>query len=100
MKRNLASINKGQFKIHKAYSPEEILAAGGATAFGRRMHKNNQKLITALNSAPAPEPFSSEEWDSLIEADSESSYSDELKEKLDKRYQDYIDGRVSAPSLH
>ncbi|KAA8474927.1 hypothetical protein BDE36_0221 [Arcticibacter tournemirensis] len=33
-----------------------------------------------------------------IEADSESSYSDELKEKLDKRYQDYIDGSVSMIS--
>lgn len=30
-----------------------------------------------------------------IETDSESSYSDELKEELDKRYGDYIDGKVS-----
>lgn len=64
MKRT--SANKEQFKTHKTYSPEEILAAGGATAFGRKMQKNNRKLITALNNAPSPEPFSEEEWNALL----------------------------------
>jgi len=38
MKSNI-STNEGLFKTHKSYTPEEIFAAGGATAFGLKMGK-------------------------------------------------------------
>jgi len=61
------SENKGLFKTHKSYTPEEVFAAGGATAFGRRSGKNNETLIKALESVPKPEPFTEEEWADLME---------------------------------
>ena len=36
------------FKTHRSYSPEEILAAGGTTAFGRKREKENQESLKAL----------------------------------------------------
>jgi len=60
------SKNEGLFKIHKSYSPEEIFAAGGATAFGRKSGKNNETLIKALKSAQPIEPFTDEEWNDLL----------------------------------
>jgi len=65
MKSNI-STNGDSFKSHKAYSPEEILSAGGATAFSRKTDKNNAKLIKALEGAPTVEPFTKEEWDNLV----------------------------------
>lgn len=65
MKSNISE-NKSLFKTHRSYSVEEILAAGGATAFGRKTGKNNEGLIKALESCPPIEPFSKEEWDNLM----------------------------------
>lgn len=53
------------FKTHESHSPEEVLAAGGATAFGKMSGKNNETLVRALENAPA-EPFTEEEWDKLM----------------------------------
>ena len=50
----------------RSYSPEEVFAAGGATAFGRKSGKNNETLIRALQNAPAIEPFTDKEWDDLM----------------------------------
>lgn len=58
--------NKGAFRTHTSVSPEEIIAAGGATAFGLKSGKNNQTIIKALENSPKPEPFTDEEWDSLM----------------------------------
>jgi len=55
-----------KFKTHKSYSVEEVLAAGGATAFGRKRGQDNQTLIEALRSAPEIDPFTDEEWDDLM----------------------------------
>lgn len=55
------------FRTHKAYSPEEILAAGGATVFGKKSGKNNKNLIKALKNAPASEPFTQQEWDQTVQ---------------------------------
>ena len=66
MKANI-SANKGLFKTHTSYSPEEILAAGGTTAFALKMGKNNETLIKALQNAPPIEPFTDEEWADLME---------------------------------
>jgi hypothetical protein len=66
MKSNI-SANTNSFKNHTSYSPEEILAAGGTTAFGLKTGKNNSKLIKALQEAPAAEPFNKDEWDNLLD---------------------------------
>jgi hypothetical protein len=66
MKVNVTSTNNGVFKTHESHSAEEILAAGGATAFGRKTGKNNESLISALENLAPAEPFSQEEWDGLM----------------------------------
>lgn len=58
--------NTQAFRIHAAFSPEEILAAGGATAFGLKTGKNNQAIVSALENTVNAEPFTKEEWNSLI----------------------------------
>ncbi len=57
--------NDGSFRTHKTYSPEEILSAGGATAFSRKADKSNKKLIDTLKKSAIVEPFSNEEWNNL-----------------------------------
>lgn len=66
MKTNLNSNKTSLFKTHTSHSPEEILASGGATAFGRKTGKNNETLISALRNAESAEPFTSEEWEKLM----------------------------------
>lgn len=61
------SENKEILRSHKSYSVEEIFAAGGAMAFGRKMEKNNEALIKALESAEPIEPFTDEEWAALMD---------------------------------
>lgn len=55
------------FEGIKSHSADEILAAGGAMAFGVRSGKNNQKLIEALEKLPPIEPFSDDEWNDLMD---------------------------------
>jgi len=59
--------NEGALRTHVTVSPEEILAAGGTTAFGLKTGKNNETLKKALKNSPKPEPFTEEEWASLLE---------------------------------
>jgi hypothetical protein len=59
--------NKSEFRTHTTVSPEKILAAGGTTAFGLQAGKNNETLKKALRNSPKPEPFTEEEWASLME---------------------------------
>jgi len=54
------------FRTHRSYTPEEIFAAGGTTAFGRKRQKDNESLIKALEKAQPIEPFTDEEWDDLM----------------------------------
>jgi hypothetical protein len=54
-----------KFKTHKSYTVEDVLAAGGTTAFGIKTGKTAQKLIEALENAPEIDPFTDEEWDDL-----------------------------------
>lgn len=72
MKTNVASSASGLFRTHKAYSPEEILAAGGATAFGRKSGKNNTKLVEALSESAKAEPFTDKEWEETLKQLQES----------------------------
>jgi len=66
VKTNQHAINDDVFKSLSTVSPEEILAAGGATAFGIKTGKNAQELKKALQDVPKPEPFTDEEWDKLV----------------------------------
>jgi hypothetical protein len=66
MKKHIESTKSNLFRSHKAYSPEEILAAGGATAFGRKSGKDNEKLVEILSLSPKAEPFTDEEWDDTL----------------------------------
>jgi hypothetical protein len=61
------STKKNVWKTHKSYTPEEVFAAGGTTAFGLKMGKNNETMIKALQNAPPIEPFTEEEWADLME---------------------------------
>jgi hypothetical protein len=54
------------FKTITTVSPEEILAAGGATAFGIKTGKNSEELKKVLKDTPKPEPFTKEEWENLV----------------------------------
>ncbi|MBC7400524.1 MAG: hypothetical protein H7289_11305 [Mucilaginibacter sp.] len=66
MKPNI-SANDGLFKTHKSYTPEEIFAAGGTTAFGRKSAQNKMGLVKALENLPPIEPFTDEEWADLLD---------------------------------
>ena len=59
--------NDGGWKTHKSYSAEEVLAAGGTTAFAMKMGKTYENLIKGMENAPRPEPFSDEEWADLMQ---------------------------------
>ena len=55
------------FKTYESYSPEEIWAAGGTTAFAYKMGKTAQAFRESIKFAPEIEPFTDEEWDDLME---------------------------------
>jgi len=66
MKPNIQTNNEAyKFKTHKSYTVEEVLAAGGTTAFGIKTGKTAQNLIEALENAPEIDPFTDEEWEDL-----------------------------------
>jgi hypothetical protein len=65
MKADKTSVNSELFKTHQTHSIAEVLAAGGATAFGIKSGKNNETIIAALQKTPA-EPFTEEEWIELL----------------------------------
>jgi hypothetical protein len=66
MKHSHHIANEELFKTFATVSPEEILAAGGATAFGIKTGKNSKELKKALQDIPKPEPFTTEEWNDLV----------------------------------
>jgi hypothetical protein len=55
-----------QFRPIKSYSAEEVLAAGGTTAFAHKMGKTAKKMAEALEKLP-PVEFTDKEWDDLME---------------------------------
>ncbi|MCF2499627.1 hypothetical protein [Dyadobacter chenhuakuii] len=62
----LPNASSNMFRTHKSYSAEEILAAGGADAFGEKLGNTNEKIIEALQNGPTIEPFTDEEWEDLL----------------------------------
>jgi hypothetical protein len=63
----LQSSEKITFKTHESYSPEEVFAAGGSTAFAIKKGKTAHNFFVGLNEIPEIEKFSDEEWSDLIE---------------------------------
>jgi hypothetical protein len=72
MKAKVNSSEGALFRTHQAFSPEEILAAGGATAFGRKSGKDNSRLVEGLKNTPEAEPFTDDEWNETLKQLSES----------------------------
>ena len=66
MKAKITSPAGGLFRTHQAFSPEQILSAGGATAFGRKSGKDNSKLVESLKNSPEAEPFTEDEWNATL----------------------------------
>ena len=66
MKDKTTINNTALFKEHKTYTPQEVLAAGGATAFGRKSGKDMHALIRNLQKAPVAEPFTNDEWEQTL----------------------------------
>ena len=65
MKRK-TSATENLFREHRSYSPDEVIAAGGTTAFGIKMGKDRDTMLKALENAPKPEPFTEEEWAEMM----------------------------------
>jgi len=61
------SDNESLWKAHKSYTPEEVLAAGGTTAFAQKRTEETEAAIEALKNAPPIEPFSDEGWAKLMD---------------------------------
>lgn len=55
------------FKTNKSYSPEEIWAAGGVTAFGRKMGQSNKRMAEIFTKVPRVEPFTDKEWEETLQ---------------------------------
>jgi hypothetical protein len=63
----LKSPEKYTFRTHESYSPEEVFAAGGTTAFAIKKGKTAHNFLEGLNEIPEIEKFSDEEWTDLME---------------------------------
>lgn len=66
MKDALKTKEKYQFRTHKSYSVEEILAAGGTSAFAHKRGLTGKKQMEALIKIPTVE-FSDAHWDDVLE---------------------------------
>ncbi len=65
----ISTMNSGRsyiFKTQESYSPEEIFAAGGTTAFAIKIGKTGKNLRDSVKNAPEAD-FTDEEWDIIQE---------------------------------
>jgi hypothetical protein len=62
----LKSPEKYTFRTHESYSPEEVIAAGGTTAFAIKKGKTFENMLAKLKDAPEAD-FTDEEWDIIQE---------------------------------
>jgi hypothetical protein len=62
----LKSPEKYTFRTHESYSPEEVFAAGGTTAFAIKKGKTAQAFRDSIKNAPEAD-FTDEEWDIIQE---------------------------------
>ena len=56
-----------QFKPIKSYSVEEVLAAGGTSAFAHKMGKSPQNLVEALKNLPEESFLTNQEFDMALQ---------------------------------
>ena len=56
-----------QFKPIKSYSVEEVLAAGGTSAFAHKMGKSPQNLVEALKNLPDDSFLTNQEFDMAMQ---------------------------------
>ena len=66
MKKTEISNQPYQFKPLKAYTFDDIVKAGGTTAFAHKMGKTPKNRLDALSKLP-PVHFTDEEWDKVLE---------------------------------
>ena len=66
MKDTVKTKEKYQFRTHKTYSAEEILAAGGTSAFAHKTGLTGKKQMEALIKIPSID-FTDAEWDDVLE---------------------------------
>jgi hypothetical protein len=66
MRKTLISNQEYQFKPLKAHTMDEILKAGGTTAFAHKMGKTAKSMSEALSKLP-PVHFTDDEWDKVLE---------------------------------
>lgn len=68
-KRNIKTSDDSQhsFPSLKSYSIDEILAAGGTTAFAEKMGKSAHTLMTHLKTIPKEDFLTEEEYLSALE---------------------------------
>ena len=66
MKNTLKTKEKYQFRTHKSYSVEEILAAIGTSAFARKMGFSSKKQMEALANHPAEDFLTDEEMETVL----------------------------------
>ena len=73
-KRNIETSNEEQpsFPKFKSYSVDEILAAGGPTAFAEKMRKSWENLIANLEKLPKEAFLTDEEVETALEMLKES----------------------------
>jgi hypothetical protein len=55
-----------QFRTHKSYSVEEILAAGGTSAFARKIGVSGKKQMEALANIDAEDFLTDEEMEAAL----------------------------------
>jgi hypothetical protein len=55
-----------QFRPIKSYKPEEIIAAGGTTAFAEKMGKTGKQRMERIAKLPKV-TFTDDEWNEILE---------------------------------
>jgi hypothetical protein len=66
MKDTLKTKEKYQFRTHKSYSVEEILVAGGTSAFARKMVFLGKKQMEAIAKIDADDFLTDEEMETAL----------------------------------
>jgi hypothetical protein len=66
MKNNLKTKYTYQFRTHKTYSAEEILAAGGTSAFAHKTGLSGKKQMEALANHPVEDFLTDEEMEAAL----------------------------------
>ena len=59
-------LGRHTFKTRNYYSPEEVIAAGGTTAFAHKIGKTGKAFRDSIKNAPVAD-FTDEEWDIIQE---------------------------------